>query len=87
MSMPKHGMRITKKGATIGLELFDQETLEQLMPMQSMFPAKISLAMSYVPDQPFENFYDETNALHHGTLFKSLDFPFYGAKAREGAKR
>jgi len=25
--------------------------------------------------------------LHHGTLFKSLDFPFYGAKAREGAKR
>ncbi len=69
------------------MELFDQETLEQLMPAQSMFPAKISLAMSYVPDQPFENFYDETTALSRGTLFKSLDFPFYGAKTREGMRK
>ena len=69
------------------MDQFEQETLEQLMPMQSMFPAKISLAMSYVPDQPFENFYDDMAALSHGTLFKSLDFPFYGAKAREGARK
>ena len=57
------------------------------MPTQSMFPAKISLAMSYVPDQPFENLYDEKVALSRGTLFRSLDFPFYGAKAWEGAKK
>lgn len=57
------------------------------MPTQSMFPAKISLAMSYVPDQPFENLYDENVALSRGTLFRSLDFPFYGAKAWEGAKK
>lgn len=69
------------------MELFDQETLEQLMPAQSMFPAKISLAMSYVPDQPFENLYDETTALSRGTLFRSLDFPFYGAKTREGMRK
>ncbi|MBQ3154313.1 MAG: spore coat associated protein CotJA [Clostridia bacterium] len=57
------------------------------MPAQSMFPAKISLAMSYVPDQSFENLYDETTALSRGTLFRSLDFPFYGAKTREGMRK
>ena len=69
------------------MELFDQETLEQLMPAQSMCPAMISLAMSYVPDQSFENLYDETTALSRGTLFRSLDFPFYGAKTREGMRK
>lgn len=67
------------------MELFDQETLEMIMPdrdhtAESMFPAKISLAMSYVPNQPFENLYDERTALSRGTLFKSLDFPFMGGK-------
>ena len=48
----------------------------------SMFPARISLAMSYVPNQPFENLYDEATALCKGTLYKALDFPFVGGKAR-----
>ncbi len=47
-----------------------------------LFPEKISLAMSYVPNQPFQNLYDEPTALSRGTLFKSLDFPFVGAKRR-----
>lgn len=64
------------------MELFDQETLESVMPEESMFPKNISLAMSYVPNQPFNNLYDEPTALSRGTLFKSLDFPFVGAKRK-----
>ena len=52
------------------------------MPDEGMFPQKISLAMSYVPNQPFANLNDEATALSRGTLFKSLDFPFVGAKKR-----
>ena len=64
------------------MELFDQETLESVMPEESMFPKNISLAMSYVPNQPFDHLYDEPTALSRGTLFKSLDFPFVGAKRK-----
>ncbi|MBQ9793898.1 MAG: spore coat associated protein CotJA [Clostridia bacterium] len=49
---------------------------------ESAFPAKISLAMSYVPNQPFENLYGEDEALENGTLFRSLNFPFVGGKHR-----
>ena len=52
------------------------------MPDTGLFPAKISLAMSYVPNQPFENLNDEPTAFSRGTLFKSLDFPFVGAKRK-----
>lgn len=64
------------------MELFDQETLESVMPEESMFPKNISLAMSYVPNQPFDRLYDEPTAFSRGTLFKSLDFPFVGAKRK-----
>ncbi len=64
------------------MEKFDQETLEAVMPDNGPFPEKISLAMAYVPNQPFQNLYDEPTALSRGTLFKSLDFPFVGAKKR-----
>ena len=43
------------------------------------FPEKVSLAMSYVPYQRFDNLYDESKALSRGTLFACLDFPFYGS--------
>ena len=69
-----------EKGEEAVLELFDQETLESIMPDEGMFPKNISLAMSYVPNQPFDNLYDEHTAFSRGTLFKSLDFPFVGAK-------
>ena len=68
-------------------EAFDLEPLDQFVAdmmafEESMFPAKISLAMSYVPNQPFENLYDEKEALAQGTLFRSLNFPFVGGKIR-----
>lgn len=44
------------------------------------FPAKVSLAMAYVPYQTFDALYDDADALSHGTLFRSLDLPFYGSK-------
>ena len=49
---------------------------------ESMFPARVSLAMSYVPYQRFENLYDGERALKRGTLFACLDMPFYGRKER-----
>ena len=50
------------------------------MPTESSFPAKVSLAMAYVPYQRFEKLYDEDKALSRGTLFEELDLPFYGGK-------
>lgn len=47
------------------------------------FPAKVSLAMAYVPVQKYDNLYDGGDALSHGTLFRSLDLPFYGTKNNE----
>lgn len=64
------------------MEPFDQETLQSVMPQESLFPAKVSLAMAYVPYQAFENLYDESTAFSRGTLFKGLDLPFVGAKRR-----
>ena len=46
----------------------------------SAFPRKVSLAMAYVPYQRFEALYEGGDALSHGTLFRLLDLPFYGAK-------
>lgn len=45
-----------------------------------MLPPRLSLAMAYVPYQTFENLYDGADALGCGTLFRSLDLPFYGSK-------
>ena len=49
----------------------------------SAFPQKTALAMAYVPYQPFDHLYDAGDALAHGTLFKTLDLPFYGARSRK----
>ena len=67
-----------------GLFCMDQEPIMPEMPVESSFPAHVSLAMAYVPYQRFENLYDEDKALERGTLFKDLDLPFYGGK--RGAK-
>ncbi len=65
-----------------------QNSPEMGAPEMSQFPARISLAMSYVPYQRFENLYDEGTAFTHGTLFKGLDFPFFGAKRpKRGAQQ
>ncbi len=49
-------------------------------------PADVSLAMAYVPFQQWQDIYDETTALHRGTLFKQLDLPFLGEEAIPGGK-
>lgn len=41
-----------------------------------------SLAMAYVYPQEFRDLYDTEEALCHGTLFRELDMPFYGARKR-----
>ncbi len=40
------------------------------------FPCEVSLAMSYVPWQPWTTIYDEKTALERGTAFPMLDLPF-----------
>jgi hypothetical protein len=48
------------------------------MENDTVLPMHLSLAMAYVPYQPFENFFDNETALRRGTLFKALDLPFLG---------
>ena len=38
----------------------------------------MSLAMVYSPCQEFEDLYDHTDGLKHGTIFRALDKPFVG---------
>lgn len=66
--------------------LFCMDTPPSAMPEpeESSFPARVSLAMMYVPYQRFENLYEPERALERGTLFAELDLPFYGSK--KGAK-
>ena len=64
------------------MEPLDQFFAELPEHGPGMFPARISLAMSYVPNQPFENLYDEATALCRGTLYQALDFPFVGGKMK-----
>jgi len=35
------------------------------------------LAMSYTPDQEWRELYEIEEAIHHGTIFRELDLPFY----------
>ena len=37
------------------------------------------LAMSYTPDQEWRNLFEIEEALHHGTIFRELELPFYPA--------
>ena len=43
---------------------------------------RFSLAMAYVYPQEFDDLYEADEALCHGTLFRELDMPFYGARKR-----
>ena len=62
------------------MEPLDQFVADMLAFEESMFPAKISLAMSYVPNQPFENLFEVDDALYKGTIFKDLAVPFSAYK-------
>ena len=66
------------------MDMFDNGpmTADSAPETEGMFPSKISLAMSYVPYQRFENLYDGEKALTRGTLFACLDLPFHSGKER-----
>ena len=42
--------------------------------------------MAYVPMQSFRNLYDPESALCHGTIFRELDLPFFGACQRRDVR-
>ena len=65
------------------MDIYDNGTVAEPTPgTGDTFPSRISLAMSYVPYQRFENLYDGEKALARGTLFACLDLPFHGGKER-----
>ena len=47
---------------------------------KALFCSSVPLAMGYVPDQVWDEVYDEDKGFPRGTVFPSLDFPFFGAK-------
>lgn len=55
---------------------------EGLIIPEGVFPAQTPLAMAYVPWQQWEDTYSENKALEEGTIFPSLDYPFYGEEGR-----
>ncbi len=44
-----------------------------------------SLAMAYIPNQTWGELYELCTGFQKGTIFQSLDFPFYGGKLRCGS--
>ncbi len=51
---------------------------EGLDSPKGKFPSETPYAMAYVPFQQWEETYAENIALAKGTIFPSLDLPFYG---------
>lgn len=46
----------------------------------------LTLAIATVPIQPWEKIYDPATALKQGTIFPSLDMPFYVTDRMGGVK-
>ena len=51
------------------------------------FPCDAALAIAYVRWQELEEVYEPEAALKHGTLFPSMNKPFYGRRARCGQQK
>lgn len=49
---------------------------------EQLFSASVPLAMAYVPFQQISQTYEPEKALHEGTLFPELNFPFEKGGAR-----
>lgn len=63
------------------LEIAAMQNMNRDLTMpEDTFPSHISLAMAYVPYQPFNNLYEPEAGFERGTLFKGLDLPFKGGK-------
>lgn len=46
-----------------------------------IFCDDVTLAMAYVPVQPWGKLYEPEVGFHRGTLYRDLDFPFIGEEA------
>ncbi len=53
----------------------------ELFVNEQYLPANVSLAMSYVPWQPYSELYSECVALERGTAFPALYLPFLAKEA------
>ena len=53
---------------------------------KSPFPAETPVGMCYVPFQQWETPYAENAALERGTIFPSLDLPFYGREVKNNGR-
>lgn len=47
---------------------------------RSVLDGPFPVGMAYVPWQEFKDLYDPYQGLCHGTIFKELDYPFYGKR-------
>ena len=70
--------------------MYDENLLLHLMgePTRAQESASAShgprpLAMVYSPVQEWRELYDNEAGLARGTVFKELDFPFWGGDARD----
>lgn len=55
-------------------------------PQYCIPPDLFSLAMAYVPTQPWEEIYEADIGLERGTIFRQLDFPWLAGE-QGGAHR
>ena len=53
---------------------------------KSLFPDETPIGMCYVPFQQWETPYAENVALERGTMFPSLDLPFYGREVNSNGR-
>ena len=54
---------------------------------KSPFPEETPIGMCYVPFQQWETPYAENVALERGTMFPSLDLPFYGKEVNSNGRK
>lgn len=50
------------------------------------FPSETPVGMCYVPFQQWEPPYAENVAFERGTMFPSLDLPFYGREVNDNGR-
>ena len=70
--------------------MYDENLLLHLMGEPTRAQASASaphgprpLAMVYSPEQEWRDLYESEMGLDRGTIFKELEFPFFGGEARD----
>ena len=76
---PQYGRRPMNGGGCFECERNDGDAANNAGERNDCLRGK-SLAMVYSPCQEFEDLYDHTEGLKHGTIFRQLDKPFTGRR-------